>query len=43
MGYWHSNRFRDHYAAKGLSPIAIGIAYDLASHVIKNDQFQIQA
>jgi len=42
MSTWHSNRFRDHYAAQGLSPKAMGLAYLLATHIRKNDQFQIQ-
>ena len=40
--YWHTNRFRDHHAAQGLSPKAMGLAYLLATHIRKNDQFQIQ-
>ena len=42
MSTWHSNRFRDHHAAQGLSPKASLLAYLLATHIRKNDQFQIQ-
>ena len=42
MSTWHSNRFRDHHAAQGLSPKAMGLAYLLATHIRQNDQFQIQ-
>jgi hypothetical protein len=40
--YWHTNRFRDHHTAQGLSPKAALLAYLLATHIRKNNQFQIQ-
>jgi DNA-binding Lrp family transcriptional regulator len=42
MATWHSNRFRDHHGAQGLSPKAALLAYLLATHVRENDRFQIQ-